>query len=66
MNVPQIKVEWDRMMSAAVMEPSREFWRYLFAGLALLVTERSANHGFMDPAHAVQQADALLAELEKP
>lgn len=45
--------------------PDRDFWRYLFAGLSLLVTQRSSQHGFMDPSHAVKQADALLEELEK-
>ena len=53
----------------AVGEANKQAWRYKFAGMAMqgYSGDPELNSSFEDLAeYAVKQADALLAELEKP
>lgn len=61
--LPGIEVEHHRNGDgSACLLPDRDFWRYLFAGMAM--QGALADHQ-PEPGWAIKQADALLAELER-
>lgn len=59
-----MRVKIEEVDATVEIEVPRDFWRYLFAGLVFAEIEGSIEVASAT-TEAVQQADALLAELEK-